>query len=376
MSDLASISNPVAYKKNENLKSVQRISSIRHTVYETGWDVLPFFYPSTNNSKHMKMINNISLLLLFLVILFSACQKENFDVIIVEDPEYQTDTIDVNPLIRRIATTSPNSIYLDCVSIPYPVEFLQASGNTITINSEAELDSAGMLADSIVNFVYPLDAIDDNGPLLIEDLEGLILAIQACAVVPVAACPGQNAHVLLFFNALNILTLNKYVYEINYPVDLIVEGTQVTITNDSEYLPAVGGSPFDLLETELVYPISITQFGRDIVLNSDADVCQFSKTLDEPCENKPAHIQFFFNGGIGTRLSCAYFINYPFTITSNGNTIPITTGEDYLNELNSSPNAYFDIELVYPVTASKSTDGQQISFGTDADICQYLDNCQ
>ncbi|GAB4407804.1 MAG: hypothetical protein OHK0039_10450 [Bacteroidia bacterium] len=165
-------------------------------------------------------------------------------------------------------------------------------------------------------------------------------------------------------------------YEINYPVTLLVQGNQVVINNDSEYLPAVGGSPSNLLPTDLVYPITITQFGRDIVLNSDTDVCQFYQTLDEPCTNKPAHIQFFFNEGSGTRISCTYFIDYPVSIISDGDTLQIQTRDAYLTELNASPNAYNDIELIYPVGAAKFIDGSQLSFGSDADLCQYLNSCQ
>ncbi|MEO0585367.1 MAG: hypothetical protein AAF135_24350, partial [Bacteroidota bacterium] len=308
-----------------------------------------------------------------------ACQKENFDVIIPEDPVFQPDTVEVNPLIKRIGSFSADSVYIACIGIPYPIAFLQASGNTVTVNSEVEIDSAFMLADSIVNFVYPFTAVDDSGVIQITDIEDLVLALTLCGSAPpptTATCPGEDAHVLLFFNALNILTLNNYVYEINYPVNLIVEGTQVTINSDSQYLPAIGGSPFNYKETDLVYPITITQFGQDIQLNNDADVCAFYETLDEPCTNKPAHIQFFFNEGGGVPIDCAYFINYPVNITSNGTPISIPSREDYLNELDASPTAYNDIQLVYPVSISKASNGQQVSFAVDADICQYLDNCQ
>lgn len=323
----------------------------------------------------MKILNKISFLALFVAILLTACQKENIDVIIPEDPGYQADTVNVNPYIPQMRTSSPDSIDIACLSIPYPVDFLQASGNTITVNSETELDSAVLLADSLVDFVYPFNAVGDSGLVLIEDVEDLVEAIIACASRPVT-CSDLDAHVLLFFNGLNILTLNKYVYEINYPVTLIVEGNQIVINNDSQYLPAIGGSPFDYKETDLVYPITVTQFGRDIVLYDDEDVCEFYETLDEPCTNKPAHIQFFFNEGGGTLINCAYFINYPVDIISDNDTIQVQSRDDYLTELNSSPNAYGDIELIYPVGATRFSNGQQLSFGSDADICQYLNNCQ
>ncbi|MBK8699421.1 MAG: hypothetical protein IPN29_07700 [Saprospiraceae bacterium] len=323
----------------------------------------------------MKIVSKISFSLLFISIFFTACQKENIDEIIPKDPVFVADTIEVNPLITQLRSLVSNALNLGCVSISYPIEFLQASGSTITVNSESEIDSISMLADTLVDFVYPFEAEVNNATIIIENVEDLVLALQSCEAIP-SDCMGQDAHVLLFFNALNIFSINKYMYTINYPVNLIVEGNPVTINSDDEYLPAVGGSPFDLLQTKLVYPITVTQFGKDIVLDNDADVCQFYKTLDEACENKPAHIQFFFNEGAGTRINCTYFINYPFTITINGSTKQIQSREDYLDELNSSPNAYGDIELVYPVTVLKYLGGQQLSFASDASVCEYLNNCQ
>ena len=312
---------------------------------------------------------------LFLSMLFVACDRYNIDEIIPEKATFQIDTVATNPLLKGLQSFGPDSLLLDCIKIPFPIDLLQASGNTITVNSEAELDAASMLPDSLVDFVYPFDAVDENGIVTIQRIEDLAIALTYCGSTAVD-CSEQDPHVLLFFNALNILTMNRYAYEINYPVTLLVQGNQVVINSDSDYLPAVGGSPFDLLETDLVYPITVTQFGRDIVLNSDNDVCQFYQTLDEPCANKPAHIQFFFNEGGGTRISCSYFIDYPVSIVSDGDTLLIQDRDAYLTELDASPNAYSDIELLYPVGATKVIDGQQLSFGSESDICQYLNSCQ
>ncbi|MEZ4687754.1 MAG: hypothetical protein R3B47_17325, partial [Bacteroidia bacterium] len=257
----------------------------------------------------MKIVNQISLLFLSLAVLFTACQKDNYDVVLPDNPGFQPDTVNTNPLLKSMKTFSQDTIYIDCIRIPFPVDFSQASGNTITVSNNTELDSAIMLPDSLVDFVYPFDAVNDNGLIQITKIDDLVLAITDCASDTVT-CADQQPHVVLFFNALNILTLNRYVYEINYPVTIIVDGNQVVLNQDSDYLPAIGGSPFDLPNVDLVYPITITQFGRDIVLNSDQDVCAFYETLSEPCANKPAHIQFFFNEGPGTRISCTYFVDY------------------------------------------------------------------
>jgi UDP-N-acetylmuramyl-tripeptide synthetase len=137
----------------------------------------------------------------------------------------------------------------------------------------------------------------------------------------------------------------------------------------------LSGDHLDYHRSMEEYLATITQFGRDIVLNSDEDVCAFHETLSEDCENKPAHIQFFFRGGSGSPINCAYFIEYPVGINLNGNVIEIDSRNEYLAVLNASPTAYDDITLVYPVSAFKLND-DEIIFGADAEICEFLNNCQ
>lgn len=322
----------------------------------------------------MSFLNKSLILLLSITVLLGACTKENIDEITPEDPNYTVDTIDVNPFITEMRSLSSDTLLISCVKIPLPIDLLQESGNTITINTEAEWEAAEMLADQVVDFVYPFDAVVESVTIEITEIEDLAEAIILCSTVP-STCADLKPHVLLFYNGLNIFTINKYPFTIQYPVTLIVEGNRVVINNDDEYIPAIGGNPSRFLPTELVYPITITQFGRDIVLTSDNDVCEFYDTLGEACENKPAHIQFFFNEGPGKPINCTYLIDYPVEINLNGTVIEIESRDDYEAELNASPNAYDDITLVYPVNAY-NLDGDRITFDAEPEICEFLNDCQ
>lgn len=322
----------------------------------------------------MKILSRMSLLPLVLGLLFVACEKDNLDSINPANPNYSPDTVDVNPFLNKMKTNATDTINIDCVKVPFPLDFKQASGNIITVNSGADLQAASNLADSLVDFVYPFQAWVKGNQVVINNVGDIALAIIGCDSSQ-ATCADYDHHTLLFFPALNILSRTQYKYTIDYPVTLIVEGNTVVINKDDDYLPAIGGSPFDYDETELVYPITIKQFGQTIVLNSDQDVCDFNESLYEDCVNKPAHIQFFFNERPGTPSSCAYAINYPVKINYNGTQLQIQTSDDYLNLLNSNANAYNGISLVYPVTAIRNQNGQSLSFTSAGDLCQYLDNC-
>lgn len=325
----------------------------------------------------MKLLSKIYLLPLLLGMLLVACEKDNLDEINPSNPNYSPDTVDVNPFLKKMKTFTSDTIYISCVRVPFPLDFKQASGNVITVNSLADFQAATNLADSLVDFVYPFQALSSGNQVVINNVGDLAQAIIGCSSgTTTFNCQDYDAHTLLFFPATNLLNTNQYVYSINYPVTLIVKGDTVVLNSDADYLPAIGGSPFNYYEAELVYPITINQFGQTIVLTSDQDVCDFNKSLYEDCVKKPTHIQFFFNERPGTPSSCAYAINYPVKITFNGTQQQIQSGNAYLNLLNSNASAYNGISLVYPVTAIRNKNGQTLSFNAASDVCQYLDNCQ
>lgn len=324
----------------------------------------------------MKKVLNLSIFSLVLSFLFVACQKENVDSIVAGPAQYKVDTVDVNPILNQMKTYSNDTIFIDCIRIPFPVKFELASGTIATANDTADLNALSLQPDSIMDFHYPFQAYGPNGAFMVNDISDIIVGLTGCHTT-VVTCADLDAHVLLFFNGLNILTINKYEYTINYPVTIMVEGNPVVLTKDDDYLPAIGGSPFSYKQTDLVYPISISQFGRTLTFTSDNDVCAFYETLNESCGNKPAHIEFFFNEGAGTPINCTYFINYPVNVSDgNGNILKMQSRADYIAALNASPNAYGSFQLVYPVSANKYSNNQNITFTSDADICQYLNNCR
>jgi hypothetical protein len=319
----------------------------------------------------MKNISVLGIIAFLTALLLSACEKENVDQIIVD---YTPDTVNINPLIKNMNTFSADTLYFSCVGIPYPIEFQQLSGNILTVNDSSDLNAAVVNPDSIIDFVYPFQAVVNNNIREINNFEDLSVEIISCATTTVT-CEDLDAHVLLFFNALNIFSTNKYTFTINYPVQLVVNGQTITLNQNSDYIPAIGGNPMRPGDATLIYPIVIRQFGQTLTLNSDQDVCVFHATLDENCTNKPAHIQFFFKEGGGTPITCAYFINYPVQVSYNGTQINIQSFNDYTTLLNNDPNVYSGLSLVYPVSATKFQNFQDMTFSSDGDICQFLDNC-
>jgi len=265
----------------------------------------------------------------------------------------------------------------DCFSFIYPIDVLIIEPDTITtVNDEDELVLLSMAGDSF-ELIYPVDIQDSTGMVTTLDSDmDLGLAFIDCwgfiDTTSVDPCDVE-AHILLFFNGLNILTTNHYTYEMNYPITIEVNGTQVVLNEDDDYLPAIGGSPFSPESAVIVYPVSVTQFGQSIEMNNDQEVCDFVGTLSEPCINKPAHVQLFHNT-FGVPISCSFGVEFPMNLERNGVQITILNSDDYFAELNT-PGAYDELTLEYPVSVLKYDNGLTITFQSDTDVCDYLDNC-
>jgi hypothetical protein len=343
-------------------------------------DVNGSVFIANNKTDFIKhLINNEELYFTLPLSLSTGSQEEDVDNL--------NELLDLmasceNGKYQALTTLPDTSIAInnDCFTFVYPFDVeLIVEDTIITINNEAELiqlELSGVEAE----LLFPVDVIDINGnTVTINAPEDLIPVIIDCGILIVDTtftdCGDIDAHVLLFYNGLNIFTTNNYVYEFIYPITLIVEGSSTVLNSNADYLPAIGNDPFSFKEVDIQYPVSIIQFGRTITLNSDEDVCEFYQTLDEACGNKPAHIQLFYNTEVGgIALSCLYWIDYPVEISRNGDIISIDSRASYLSELNT-PNAYNEIELVYPIGV-QSDAGVPFTFTSDDDLCNYLDNCR
>lgn len=126
----------------------------------------------------MKILRKIAIIPLILALLLVACERENKDVIYANNPGYAPDTVDINPYLKQMNTFSSDTIFVSCVRIPFPVDFKQASGNVLTVNSD--LRAALNLADSVVDFVCPLSAVVNSSSRVIQGIQDFALAIVSC----------------------------------------------------------------------------------------------------------------------------------------------------------------------------------------------------
>ncbi len=113
----------------------------------------------------MNFLNKSRLFLLAMVVLIAACDKENFDEIVVGDPDYEPEFVEVNTLITKINANPEDELNLGCISIQFPFELVLESGMTVTVNSTSDFEDATdeEAPDPVVDFVFPLNVVDNEG---------------------------------------------------------------------------------------------------------------------------------------------------------------------------------------------------------------------
>ena len=411
----------------------------------------------------MNFLSKISLIFLCIGLFLTSCNKENTDEILVtENPNYQPPTVEVNNLVNAMQTNNGGGMDLGCITVNYPFELLLESNTSVSINSEAEFQTANnaQATDPVVDFVFPLSITDSNGNTSqMNDNATLGANFASCVptngwqtsmvtnetipaflfnnlcfdiVYPVNLEDG-NGNTYTANNEAEFIDLCATVNELYFslPLDVIDnDGNQITIEDTDTFItllfecdgispPAAGNGiliqgfgcndivfPFTILtengETltlndeneyanlilsgesfELVYPFSLINIdGETIVINNIDDLiaaineCGFGTIIiypADPCDT-PAHIQLFFNAhNVFTVYDCPFDINYPIDLEVDGATNVITTLNEYFVASGAPNNINPTTQLIYPITVTQ--DGMIITLNNDEEVCAFIDGC-
>ncbi|MDF1698202.1 MAG: hypothetical protein P1U56_20305 [Saprospiraceae bacterium] len=260
-----------------------------------------------------------------------------------------------------------------CNTLQYPFDVLLEDGSIATITNEDEYANL-LLSGVSMEIQYPFALTNlDGETIVINVFEDLIPAFEACGVTitiePIDCVADIDPSTILFYNI-----SGRYPYEINLPITLIRDdnGEEAVINDYSDYFDNFG-NPFDgIVTADIVYPISIKQFGQDRIIASDEDMCELYESLFFVCDSKPAHIQLFYSLAMAP-IDCAIQPLLPLEVIFNSTSIELTTYDQYY-ELLEEPGSYDGIEIVYPVSV-QAINGGTLSFGSDDELCDFLNNC-
>ena len=325
-------------------------------------------YTANNEAEFIELC--ISIEDLFFTLPLTVSDEDGAETTFEDLESFLEALLDCQGITPPVTDGNIEVIGFGCLTLNYPFNVINEDGDIISINNEDEYISL-LLDGNNLTLQFPFSLTNLDGEVYeINSLEELLAAFESCGIIitiePIT-CDDLRADFVIFYN-----NSGKYPYTINYPITMIVEGVEEVFNDAEEYYDVVGYAFGQAKPAEFVYPISIRQFGRDLTFNSDQDVCDFYDYLDEPCEDKPTHIELF-HSFVFTPIDCSYFPVPPYQLSFNAQTYTLNSRDEYLDLL-ETPGAYDGIEVIYPITVQPNT-GAAFQFENDEDICAYASNC-
>ena len=156
---------------------------------------------------------------------------------------------------------------LDFFDLVYPVTLIYNDGTTIQVNDYTEYEDAvwGSTATHyVVDFQYDVDVIDQDGVITtIHNINELYDLIDAYILNLTGGDGNQGGYLPA--------TSEFPCFNINYPVTIVYsDESTLTVYSDAEYDQNLTGAQ-NIVAVDLQYPITITQNGTTITINSRVD---------------------------------------------------------------------------------------------------------
>lgn len=290
-----------------------------------------------NKYNRMKSFLGLLIFLSFLVSFLTSCEKENVDIIVIEEPDYDPEEVIFNSLLQRVKTDNPlGTAMMNCVTLEYPFTLELKSGNKAIINSKEEwtLVLDGSVNDKPVDFVFPLDILDASGNKL-KINSNVELGKDFASCIPqrgwTAAMTSNETVPACLYGGL-------FCFDVVYPLTLTDENGNIRNVNSEVALIDVFAQTQSALS--FVLPIS--------VVNNDNGNQSTIQNLDDfwnaigQCKDVTPVVTtdgFVFQGFV------CFDLVYPTQMLDiNGNTITVNTAEEYaLLVLGGEP-----LRLIYP----------------------------
>ena len=307
----------------------------------------------------MKILNKFSLVILLLAVLLTACNKENIDTTIPEDPNYQPTNVVVNNLVTGLVANTVTGLDLGCLTVIYPFDLSLEDSTTITINSEADFQAAITMTapNLVVDFVYPLNIIDNDGNAVqAADANELGVAFASCIPTTGWTTSVNNDQIIPAF------LLNDFCFDLVYPTDLEDTDGNTYVANDqSEFI--------DLLATvnELFFSLPLTvvdQDGNQVVIT---DTNSFFD-LSYQCNNVTPAV--CGNGIVIQGFGCSELVYPVDAATTDGTIITVNNADEYSNLILSGEI----LELQFPFSLVDSTGTNTVINNVD-DLVNALTAC-
>jgi len=166
-------------------------------------------------------------------------------------------------------------------------------------------------------------------------------------------------------------------FEINYPLNLTINGESVTFNSEEDLAAALGDLVQDeSASIELEYPVSITLASDNSVVTINNDE-EWTGALEDACDfdggdwDDDDDNDWDPNEGYG-----CFELNFPFTLSINGEEVTISSEEDFATILLDLGDVEeIDIQLVYPVSVTIFSDSSTVTINNEEEWEALCDAC-
>ncbi|HMR88347.1 MAG TPA: hypothetical protein PKD51_09340 [Saprospiraceae bacterium] len=305
------------------------------------------------------MVRKYLFYLFILSIWMTSCGVEEFDDISTATEEFEPEVVYVNNILTKARSTasSPN-VAIECITVPYPFQMVDAAGNLFNVNSS--VDFALLVSDSsanIVDFAYPLTIVDNIGiEVIVQDLWDFASHCAGC--FPDSLSTGSNmfpAYVINFQNSC---------YSLEYPLNVQnAEGDIYTIADERNFIQKHAAEPL-----YFIFPLTLSDIQNQKFVAYDAfSLAQLLMACNGPGWQHTTFIQI----DQFAYYACYEFV-FPINILVFGQTTPVT-----IPDAATLGNVFMQgrfIDFGYPITL-KTINGEFKTANNQTELTDLANQC-
>lgn len=310
---------------------------------------------SVKNINHI-ILNTVAISIL----MFMACEKEPIiNIVDIQPAEIEFEELNENPLIRAVGKTTIEGFTLDCLTFQYPFKLQLASDATSTVNNNNDVESVFLnLDDYVVDFVYPIEALNQNRDLI------TIQSVEQLANIFVKCVPAKGLDIPSIEDiGLPAFYFKDLCVRLSFPLTLRkANADSIKFIEDTLQLANALAKGYDYFQ----YPLNVIEIesGNTFTFNEDMELMEALFNCEENF-----NISLPFNS---FDFSICFGIEYPITVVDDdGNTFDVFDKDVFNILLLSGKMADF----VYPITLFSFFGGALIEVNDGDKIDELIPNC-
>jgi hypothetical protein len=305
----------------------------------------------------MTSLHKICLLAVVALMTLTACNRENVDQIVPDDPQFEPVEVDVNTLMGAMKATNSEGMSLGCMTVLYPFDLKTVSEATVSISSEEDFHAAvsPQIADPAVDFVFPLE-VKGAGGSRAQMMNNAELGTSFGSCTPTT---GWTALATSSAGSIPAFLFDSLCFDLVYPVDLEDQnGTPYTATNQGDFINLL--ATVDTLYFSL--PVTVDTSGVQVTISTQAEFLDLVYT----CQGISAPVG---GGGFTIQGFCQKLL-FPFDVSlTNGTIETVNDQNDYATLVLAGEY----LELVYPYSLEDSAGTVTVINDDTALIAVFID---